>query len=89
MTRPCSTLVAYTCRLKPLLKLAALLIIIPWSIAWGSDTSWLADASAIGISVGAKAPGFELPDQAHRMRKLASLMGRRGLVLVFFRSADW
>jgi hypothetical protein len=89
MIKPCSILGAYTCRPKAFLKLAALLITIPWSLAWGSDPGWLADASTIGISAGAKAPDFELPDQGRRMRKLASLMGRRGLVLVFFRSDDW
>lgn len=84
----CNNLAVY-CRLKPLVKLAALLMIILWNIAWRSDKSWLEDALAIGIAVGAKAPGFELPDQAQRMRNMASLMGRRGLVLVFVRSADW
>jgi peroxiredoxin len=47
------------------------------------------DSAALGIAAGAKAPGFELPDQAGHKRSLASLMERRGLVLVFFRSADW
>jgi hypothetical protein len=45
--------------------------------------------STIGLPVGAKAPAFELPDQNHRKRTLLSLMGPKGLVLVFFRSADW
>jgi peroxiredoxin len=47
------------------------------------------DTVALGIPAGAKAPGFELPDQSGRKRSMASLMDRRGLVLVFFRSADW
>jgi hypothetical protein len=59
------------------------------SRAWGSDRGWLQDAATIGISAGAQAPDFELPDQAGRKHSLRSLMGPRGLVLVFFRSADW
>ena len=55
----------------------------------GEIPGWLKDAGAIGISAGAKAPGFALPDQSGRVRSLASLMERRGVVLVFFRSADW
>ena len=51
--------------------------------------TWLQDAADIGIPAGAKAPRFELPDQSGHKRSLASLMDRRGLVLVFFRSADW
>ncbi|MBZ5561491.1 MAG: hypothetical protein LAP13_03630 [Acidobacteriia bacterium] len=89
MSRPCSILTACVRRSKPLLTLAALLAIMPGNIAWGKEASWLLDASSIGISVGAKAPAFELRDQVHRMRKPASLMGPRGLVLVFIRSADW
>jgi cytochrome oxidase Cu insertion factor (SCO1/SenC/PrrC family) len=55
----------------------------------GAVPAWIEDAAAVGIPVGAKAPVFELQDQSGRKRTLASLMERRGLVLVFFRSADW
>jgi peroxiredoxin len=54
-----------------------------------ADTLSLVDASQIGLSAGAPAPDFSLPDQAGRSRDFASLAGPRGLVLVFFRSADW
>jgi peroxiredoxin len=47
------------------------------------------DASGIGVAARAKAPGFELPDSSGRKHSLTSLMDRHGLVLVFFRSADW
>jgi len=42
-----------------------------------------------GPAVGAHAPVFELPDQNGRSRDLRSLAGPKGLMLVFFRSADW
>lgn len=48
-----------------------------------------ADAVNIGVATGAAAPDLRLTDQAGRKRNIASLMGEHGLVLVFFRSADW
>jgi peroxiredoxin len=46
-------------------------------------------AIATGPEVGSKVPDFSLPDQTGQVRRLASLGGPKGLVLVFFRSADW
>ena len=46
-------------------------------------------AAAAGPNPGDKVPGFPLPDQSGQPRSLASLMGPKGLVLLFFRSADW
>jgi hypothetical protein len=44
----------------------------------------------LGPAVGAKAPDIGTPsDQNGRPRTLASLMGAKGLVLLFFRSAAW
>ncbi len=34
-------------------------------------------------------PSFELPDQDGKSHTLQSLMGPKGVVLVFYRSADW
>lgn len=42
-----------------------------------------------GPAVGAKVPGFSLNDQNEQVRTLESLMGPKGLMLVFYRSADW
>lgn len=42
-----------------------------------------------GPAVGAHVPEFELPDQGGQSRNLHSLSGPKGLMLVFFRSADW
>ncbi len=49
----------------------------------------VAAAISTGPSVGAKIPGFSLTDQNGRTREFANLKGPKGLVLVFFRSADW
>lgn len=42
-----------------------------------------------GPAVGERLPAFELADQAGVLRSFDSLRGPRGLVLVFFQSADW
>ena len=42
-----------------------------------------------GIDPGKPAPQFRLLDQSGKQQSLGSLMGPKGLVLLFFRSADW
>jgi hypothetical protein len=65
-------------RLAPLLWIAAVLPL------WGQS-----DATQIGPAAGATAANFSLLDQFGQRRTLESLMEPQGLVLVFFRSADW
>jgi peroxiredoxin len=47
------------------------------------------DVRTLGPQVGTMVPDFTLADQYQRPRTLHSLMGPRGLMLVFSRSADW
>lgn len=63
-----------------------------------ADGSWLAAqhgshgapaVKTLGPQVGARVPDFTLSDQFGRSRTLRSLMGPKGVVLAFFRSADW
>ena len=42
-----------------------------------------------GTDVGETVPDFALPDQAGVTRSRHELMGERGLLMVFARSADW
>jgi len=49
----------------------------------------LHDATQVGPASGATAPEFSLLDQFGQRRTMESLMGPQGVVLVFFRSADW
>ena len=42
-----------------------------------------------GPPVGARMPEFELQDQSGKQHSLKSLLGPKGAVIVFFRSADW
>jgi hypothetical protein len=45
--------------------------------------------TGIGLSVGQKAPDFAASDQFGHRQSLATLKGKNGTVLLFFRSADW
>ena len=47
------------------------------------------NARDYGPAVGSKMPGFELMDQDGKTHTLASLLGPKGAVILFFRSADW
>lgn len=47
------------------------------------------DVRKLGPQVGDKLPAFSLQDQAGRPRTLESLMGSKGLMLTFSRSASW
>jgi hypothetical protein len=42
-----------------------------------------------GPAVGDAVPAFSATDQDGHTRTLASVMGAKGAMLVFFRSADW
>jgi hypothetical protein len=47
------------------------------------------DVSRLGPQVGEQVPDFTLRDQRGASRSLQSVMGERGAMLVFIRSADW
>ena len=42
-----------------------------------------------GPDVGQQVPAFSAQDQEGRNQTLKSIMGPKGAMLVFFRSADW
>jgi hypothetical protein len=42
-----------------------------------------------GPQLGQQIPGFAAEDQDGRTETLKSIMGPKGAMLVFFRSADW
>lgn len=48
-----------------------------------------ASGIAAGPEVGESIPAFEAIDQSGTARDFASLTGERGLLLLFYRSADW
>ena len=75
-------------------------VAISWS-AWTLATGLLAvaaqspparkpiDVSKLGPQVGERVPDFNLKDQNGKSWTLQSVMGSKGAMLVFFRSADW
>jgi peroxiredoxin len=49
----------------------------------------LKTAVPTGPVVGEKVPNFQLQDQNGSEKTLASILGPKGALLVFYRSADW
>jgi hypothetical protein len=47
------------------------------------------DVSKLGPQMGERVPDFSLKDQTGTTRNLKSIMGPKGAMLVFVRSADW
>jgi len=47
------------------------------------------DVSKLGPQVRERVPDFALKDQSGKTWTLQSIMGPKGAMLVFFRSADW
>ena len=47
------------------------------------------DVSKLGPQVGERVPDFSLKDQKGKTQTLQSIMGPKGTMLVFIRSADW
>jgi cytochrome oxidase Cu insertion factor (SCO1/SenC/PrrC family) len=75
-------------RFRSAFSLALLSLVVQVSAAAQAPAPAV-DVERIGPQVGQKVPDFDLPDQNGRRWTLKSLMGREGLMLVFFRSADW
>jgi cytochrome oxidase Cu insertion factor (SCO1/SenC/PrrC family) len=69
-------------------SLAATLFVVPAGVAL-DHTPGAVDVQAIGPKVGERVADFTLRDQSGQPRTLKSTMGPKGLMLVFFRSADW
>jgi cytochrome oxidase Cu insertion factor (SCO1/SenC/PrrC family) len=47
------------------------------------------DVEMVGPKVGEALPEFSLRDQDGHVQSLKSLLGPKGAIIVFFRSADW
>jgi hypothetical protein len=47
------------------------------------------DVSQLGPQAGERVPAFSLRDQRGQLQTIESVMGPRGLMLVFVRSANW
>jgi hypothetical protein len=54
-----------------------------------SFISLSAEQIKTGPDIGSRAPEFEALDQNGQMQNLRSISGPKGVILVFYRSADW
>ena len=73
-------------RIRPL----AVYAVLVWCVAvLGAQGPPTIDTSKIGPQVGSVVPSFEGVDQFGTPHTLASALGPKGAMLVFFRSADW
>ena len=77
-------------RLDSTVLLAALLLISTASCSpMMAQARAKIDVSKLGPQVGEHVPDFSLKDQNGQTRTLESIMGPKGAMLVFHRSADW
>ena len=58
------------------------------TLVWAAAAQEI-DVSKRGPQVGERVPDFSLPDQRGKTWTLQSIMGRKGAMVVFYRSADW
>lgn len=67
----------------------AIVFAVFMTVAPGAQQPPAVDVSSIGPKVGDIVADFEAPDQHGAPRRLSSLVGPKGAMLVFYRSADW
>lgn len=60
-----------------------------WAARAQTPTRKKIDVSKLGPQVGERVPDFRLKDQNGKTQTLQSIMGPKGAMLVFVRSADW
>lgn len=75
---------------RPALRLALLLLaaLLVQAAAMAQSPPKV-DVSKLGPQVGERVPDFTLKDQNGKTWTLQSIMGPKGAMLVFYRSADW
>jgi hypothetical protein len=74
--------------MRRLFTLSILALLMSLSLG-AQGTRTRIDVSKLGPQVGERVPDFKLFDQTGKEQTLQSIMGRRGAMLVFIRSADW
>jgi peroxiredoxin len=67
----------------------AVLSIVLLSVPAAAQTRQKIDVPKLGPQVGEKVPDFSLKDQNGKTQTLESIMGPKGAMLIFVRSADW
>lgn len=62
------------------------MLCVSYAVGWAQSP---VPITSLGPQPGAIAPAFSLPDQDGQVHTLQSLLGPKGALLVFSRSADW
>jgi hypothetical protein len=80
--------------MKVLKTLLAMVVLSAGLVAQARSTAQTSsrhqiDVSKLGPQVGERVPDFALSDQNGKMWTLQSIIGSKGAMLVFIRSADW
>lgn len=68
---------------------ALALLMVPLGQTTAAQQREKVDVSKLGPQVGQQVPAFSLKDQTGKVQTLQSIMGPKGAMLVFLRSADW
>jgi hypothetical protein len=71
------------------LVLTTAIAVLALGLAGQGQESRPPDTATIGPQVGAVVPAFSGVDQFGKTRTLESVLGAKGAMLVFFRSAEW
>jgi hypothetical protein len=74
---------------KQITATACLAVLLAVTARPATQTRAPIDVARLGPQVGERVPPFSLRDQSGAVRTLESVMGTRGAMLVFIRSADW
>ena len=70
-------------------SVTAAVMVLGLSVGTAGRQPSAVDVNRLGPQVGAAVPSFSLKDQTGRLQTLQTVMGAKGAILVFFRSADW
>jgi hypothetical protein len=75
--------------MKSILACCAALVVLSVASMIAQSAHTPIDVTKLGPQVGERVPDFRLVDQTGRTETLRSIMGPKGAMLVFYRSADW
>ncbi len=76
--------------MKVMASLWLTVVVLGAHVPWSPQTQRTpVDVSKLGPQAGEQVPGFSLKDQTGKTWTLPSVMGPKGAMLVFYRSADW
>ena len=76
-------------RLRVIVLATCFMGMTTWATLAQTSTRTKIDVSKLGPQVGERVPDFSLKDQNGKTWTLPSMMGPKGAMLVFVRSADW